>query len=110
MTAEAIQSFFSLAIGFAMAGVLSSGYQALAKHPLSVRLMESQTRPFALMAVPLLVFAAPFLIMRYTLRTARVERGNASLVAIATALAGFWSLMSGTVVAAGWAELVRLVA
>jgi hypothetical protein len=32
------------------------------------------------------------------------------LVAVATAIAGFWSLMSGTLVAAGWAELVaRLV-
>lgn len=110
MAPETIELLLSLAMGFAFAGLIASGYQALARRPLSLRLIERQQRTLALMAVPLLVFAAPFIIMRHTLRAARAEGGNAGFVAVATALAGFWSLMSGTVVAAGWAELVRLMA
>jgi hypothetical protein len=110
MAPETIGSLLSLAMGFAFAGLIASGYQALARRPLSFRLIERQRRAAALMAVPLLVFAAPFIIMRHTLKAAHVEGGNAGFVALATALAGFWSLMSGTVVAAGWVELVRLMA
>jgi hypothetical protein len=110
MAPDTIQSFMCLAIGFAVAGLIADGYQALARHPLSFRLIEQGARAAALASVPLLVFAAPFIIMRHTLGSARVGRGHAVFVAIATAFAGFWSLMSGTVVAAGWVELVRLMA
>ena len=106
---DSIESFLSLAIGFAVAGVLTNGYQALARHPLSFHLMVQRAQLAALASVPLLIFAAPFIIMRHCLQMARLEEGNAAFVAIATAIAGFWSLMSGTVVAAGWVELVRLL-
>jgi len=42
------------------------------------------------------VFAAPFIIMRNTLRGAKIERRRFEFVMMATVLAGFWSLMSGT--------------
>jgi hypothetical protein len=109
MTPDNIESFLSLAIGFAVAGVLTSAYQALASRPLGFSVMVQREKRTALMSVPLLVFAAPFIIMRYSLRTARTEPGHAAFVALATALAGFWSLMSGTVVAAGWVGLVQLL-
>ncbi|MBN8920317.1 MAG: hypothetical protein J0H62_06425 [Rhizobiales bacterium] len=110
MDVSAIQSFLALAIGFAVAGVLTSGYAALAERPLGFTALMQASRNRSLVAVPVLVFAAPAVIMRHTLRAARAEGGNFGFVAIATVIAGGWSLLSGTVVAAGWVELVRLMA
>jgi hypothetical protein len=42
------------------------------------------------------VFAAPFIIMRNTMRGARIERRRFEFVMMATVIAGFWSMMSGT--------------
>jgi hypothetical protein len=96
MSPEALQSFFSLAIGFALAGVLASGYQAWAQRPAGFGLLNEGVVAKALAAVPFLVFAAPFIIMRNTLVGAKVERRRFEFVMIATMIAGFWSLMSGT--------------
>ena len=76
MSPDALSSLFSLCIGFAFAGALTSGYQAMAARPAG--------------------FAAPFIIMRNTLRGAKIERRRFEFVMMATVLAGFWSLMSGT--------------
>jgi hypothetical protein len=96
MSPEALNSFFSLAIGFAFAGVLASGYQALARRPAGFGLLNEGVVPMAVAAVPFLVFAAPFIIMRNTLAGARLERRRFEFVMMATIIAGFWSLMSGT--------------
>ncbi len=96
MSPEALHSFFSLAIGFALAGVLASGYQAYAQRPAGFGLLNEGVVPKAFAAVPFLVFAAPFIIMRNTLAGAKVERRRFEFVMIATVIAGFWSLMSGT--------------
>ena len=96
MSPEALNSFFSLAIGFALAGALASGYQAYAQRPAGFGLLNEGVVPKAFAAVPFLVFAAPFIIMRNTLVGAKVERRRFEFVMIATLIAGFWSLMSGT--------------
>src|SRR2546423_7163921 len=96
MSPEALNSFFSLAIGFALAGALASGYQAYAQRPAGFGLLNEGVVPKAFAAVPFLVFAAPFIIMRNTLRGARLERRRFEFMMIATVIAGFWSLMSGT--------------
>ena len=96
MSPEALNSFFSLAIGFAFAGALASGYQAFAQRPAGFGLLNEGVVPKAFAAVPFLVFAAPFIIMRNTLAGARVERRRFEFVMMATIIAGFWSLMSGT--------------
>jgi hypothetical protein len=96
MSPEALNSFLSLAIGFALAGALASGYQAYAQRPAGFGLLNEGVVPKALAAVPFLVFAAPFIIMRNTLVGAKVERRRFEFVMIATMIAGFWSLMSGT--------------
>src|SRR5947207_10598356 len=96
MSPEALSSFFTLAIGFAFAGVLASGYQALARRPAGFGLLNEGVAPKAFAAVPFLVFAAPFIIMRNTLMGAKVERRRFEFVMMATVLSGFWSLMSGT--------------
>ena len=98
MSADALNSLFSLCIGFALAGALASGYQALVQRPAGFGLLQEGVAPMTFAAVPFLVFAAPFIIMRNTLRGARIERRRFEFVMMATVLAGFWSLMSGTVV------------
>jgi O-antigen/teichoic acid export membrane protein len=96
MTPEALNTFFSICIGFALAGALANGYQALSQRPAGFALLQEGVAPRTFAAVPFLVFAAPFIIMRNTLRGMRVESRRFEFVAMATAIAGFWSMMSGT--------------
>ena len=96
MSPDALNSIFSLFIGFALAGALVSGYQVLAQRPAGFGLLQEGAVPRTFAAVPFLVFAAPFIIMRNTLRGARVERRRFEFVMMATVISGFWSLMSGT--------------
>jgi hypothetical protein len=96
MSIEALNSLFSLCIGFALAGAFASGYQAFAERPPGFELLQQGITPRRFAAVPFLVFAAPFIIMRNTLRGARIERRRFEFVMIATVIAGFWSMMSGT--------------
>jgi hypothetical protein len=96
MSPETVNSFFSLCIGFAFAGALASGYQAFLRRPPGFGLLNQGVAPKAFAAVPFLVFAAPFIIMRNTLVGARVESRRFEFVMMATIIAGFWSLMSGT--------------
>jgi len=95
MSPDALNSLLSLCIGFAFAGALASGYQALVQRPAGFGLLQEGVAPKTFAAVPFLVFAAPF-IMRNTLRGAKIERRRFEFVMMATVLAGFWSLMSGT--------------
>jgi hypothetical protein len=98
MSPDTLNSLLSLCLGFALAGALSSGYQALLQRPAGFSLLQEGAAPKAFAAVPFLVFAAPFIIMRNTLRGRRIERRRFEFVMMATVLAGFWSLMSGTFV------------
>jgi hypothetical protein len=95
---ETIESFFSLALGFAVAGLCASGYRLFSKHFPSFRLLEVGPVPARFAAIPLLMFSAPFIIMRNTLRGRRIEGRRTEIVMVATVIAGLWSLMSGTVV------------
>jgi hypothetical protein len=95
---EAIESFFALALGFAFAGTCASGYRLHGDHFPSFRLLEVGPTASRFAAIPLLMFTAPFIIMRNTLRARRMERRRAEFVMVATVIAGLWSLMSGTVV------------
>ena len=96
MTPEALNTFFSICIGFALAGALVNGYQAVAERPAGFGLLQQGVAPRTFAAVPFLVFAAPFIIMRNTLRGVRVESRRVEFVMMATVIAGFWSMMSGT--------------
>jgi hypothetical protein len=96
MSPDALNSLLSLCIGFALASALASGYQALVQRPAGFGLLQEGVAPKTFAAVPFLVFAAPFIIMRNTLRGARIERRRFEFVMMATVLSGFWSLMSGT--------------
>ena len=98
MTPQTIESLFCLAIGFAFAGTCANGYRLVWQHFPSFRLLEMGPVPARFAAIPLLVFSAPFIIMRNTVRGRRIERRPAPFVMIATVIAGLWSLMSGSVV------------
>ena len=93
---ESVESFLAVLIGFAIAGLISTGYQAVTERPASFRLLGQEPQSAALAAIPFLVFAAPFIIMRNTLRGVHIERRRFEFVMLATVIAGFWSMMSGT--------------
>jgi hypothetical protein len=97
MSAQQIETFFALAIGFAFAGLIASGYQLATRRLPSFRQLHQGPSAAAFAAVPLIVFAAPFIIMRNTVRGRRIEKRRFEFVMLATMLAGFWSMMSGTV-------------
>src|SRR5712692_8173433 len=98
MSADQVEHLFALALGFAVAGLIASGYQLVTRRPASFRLLQRGPRPSTFAAVPLLAFAAPFIIMRNTIRGRRIEGRGFSMVMMSTIIAGCWSLMSGTVV------------
>jgi hypothetical protein len=98
MSPESLQSLIVLLIGFAVAGSLATGYQLITEKPLTFRLLNGGAQLITFFAIPVLTFAAPFVIMRNIIRGCRIERRRFEFVMLATALAGFWSLMSGTVV------------
>ena len=110
MPFETVQSFFALAIGFAFAGMLATGYQAATSRPASFRMLEGGPHPATFVAIPFLIFAAPFIIMRNILLASEIEGWRFWVVMWATIFAGFWSLMSGTVAIAALAALGILAA
>lgn len=104
---QAVESFFALAIGFAFAGSCANGYRLFGDHFSSFRLLESGPAAARFAAIPLLAFAAPFIIMRNSVRGRRIERRRVQMVMLATVIAGLWSLMSGTVVVMAFEAVVR---
>jgi hypothetical protein len=98
MTLESLQNLISVALGFAIAGSATSGYQLATNRLPSFSQLNAGASLTTLASVPVLAFAAPFLIMRNTILGA-IEHGRRfEFVFMATLIAGFWSLMSGTVV------------
>jgi hypothetical protein len=95
---EELQSFFLVALGFAFAGSLAEGYQLVTAQPARFELLTERARADAILTVPFLVFAAPFIIMRNTLVACRLEGRGFLPATAATVLAAFWSLASGSVV------------
>lgn len=96
MTAQSVQMLLALALGFAVAGLCSSTYRLATSRLPSFSLLASGPAPATFAAVPLLIVSAPFLIMRNTLLGRRREGRRFEFVFLATLIAGFWSLMSGT--------------
>jgi hypothetical protein len=95
MTAESVQMLLALGLGFAFAGLCSSGYRLFTSRLPSFSQLSDGPRASAFAAIPLLVVAAPFLIMRNTVLGRQREGRRFEFVFLATLIAGFWSLMSG---------------
>ena len=100
MPPETVQSMIALAIGFGVAGLFASGYRVVTSRLPSFGQLQAGASPAAFAAVPVLIFSAPFIIMRDTLLGRRDEPGRFRIVFFSTLVAGFWSLMVGTVVVA----------
>jgi hypothetical protein len=98
MTVESLQNMISVALGFAVAGSFATGYQLITSRLPSFTQLNAGVSVQALASVPVLAFAAPFLIMRNTINSAIREGRRFEFVFMATLIAGFWSLLSGTVV------------
>ena len=97
MTAQSVQMLLALALGFAVAGLIASGYRVATDRLPSFSMLSTGPSPGTFAMVPVLILAAPFLIMRNTLRGRQVENRRFEFVFLATLIAGFWSLMSGMV-------------
>jgi hypothetical protein len=110
MSVESVRLLLELLIGFAVAGTLASGYQLVTERPLSFRLLGEGEQVARFLAVPVLTFAAPFVIMRNAVRGRRIEGRRFELVMLATIIAGSWSLMSGTVVVMAFGAVAQLFA
>jgi len=106
-----LQSFALVALGFAVAGALATGYQLLAHRPPSFALLARCRMAGAFAALPFLAFAAPFVIMRSTLSSPSTgDFRRFQVVMAATVVSGFWSLMSGMAVAVLARPLLGLLA
>jgi hypothetical protein len=92
----ALESFETLLFGIAAAGLIGTGFELLTARKASFRLLEAGG-PAAVASVPLIVFSAPFIIMRNTLRGRRFERRPVGFVALATVISGLWALACGRV-------------
>ena len=97
MSPESIHSLLALAFGFGVAGLLASTYQLQTERPPSFALLRVPIRsPY--FTLPFLMFTAPFIIMRNAIVGAGREEGGFGFAMLATMVAGFWSLLSGTLV------------
>lgn len=92
----ALEAFQALALGFALAGLLATGFELLTQRRASFHLLETGGAQ-ALASVPLIVFSAPFIILRNTVRGRRYEKRHVSAVVLATIIACLWSLICGRV-------------
>src|ERR1051325_1771750 len=108
MSPESVQSLLVVLIGFAVAGSLATGYQVVTEQPLSFRLLNGGARLVTLLAIPVLTFAAPFVIMRNVIRGRRIESRRFEFVMLATMIAGLWSMLSGTVVVSAFTAFSQL--
>lgn len=96
LSPSAVQSITTLCIGFALAGLLASAFELVTERRASFKLLEDGGVA-ALVAVPMLAFSAPFIILRNTVRGRRLERRPIPFVMLATMIACGWSLLSGRV-------------
>ena len=110
MTVESLLNLVSVALGFAVAGSFATGYQLLTSRLPSFSQLNTGVGVQSLAAVPVLAFAAPFLIMRNTIYGAIRDGRRFEFVFMATLIAGFWSLASGTVVVMSLRAVGKLLA
>lgn len=92
-----LESFYSLLLGFTFAGLLANAFELFTERRASFHLLQTGSLR-AVAYVPVVVFSAPFIILRNTVRGRRFERRSVGVVMGATIVAGLWSLMSGRIV------------
>lgn len=93
-TVEALQS---LLVGFAFAGLLASAFELFTERRADFKLLQAGGLA-AVASVPVVIFSAPFLILRNTMRGRQSDGRPLSFLLLAGLTAGIWSLISGRVV------------
>ncbi|BCB19356.1 hypothetical protein OCUBac02_22500 [Bosea sp. ANAM02] len=91
---EALQSLF---LGFAFAGLLASAFELFTAQRADFKLLQAGGL-VAVASVPVVIFSAPFLILRNTVHGRQSGGRPFSLLMLAGLAAGIWSLVSGRVV------------
>ena len=91
---------YTVCVGMTVGGILASGYKLFTnKMPSFER--GSEPLPIAIALVAVLIFAGPFILMRNTIRSRRLEGRPMPYVAAAgAALASVWCFFSGIFVLA----------
>lgn len=93
----AFEALKSLVIGFAFAGLLASAFELFTERRADFKLLQAGGLA-AVASVPVVIFSAPFLILRNTVRGSRIEGRPFLFVMLASLIAGAWSMASGRVV------------
>ena len=91
---EALQSLF---LGFAFAGLLASAFELFTERRADFKLLQAGGLT-AVASVPVVVFSAPFLILRNMMQGRQSDGRPLSFLMLAGLTAGIWSLVSGRVV------------
>lgn len=91
---EALQSLF---LGFAFAGLLASAFELFTARRADFKLLQAGGLA-AVASVPVVVFSAPFLILRNTVNDRASDGRPFSFIMLASMAAAVWSLISGRVV------------
>jgi hypothetical protein len=92
-----VEGLHALALGFSFAGLLASAFELTTDRSASFRLLQAGGVA-AVASVPVLVFSAPFIIVRNSVRGRRIERRPVHYLMLAMIVACLWSLMSGRLV------------
>lgn len=90
----AIDAFQALLLGFAAAGMIATGFEALTTRRASFRLLETGD-PAAIASVPVVVLSAPFILLRHAVIRPRHQKGSIAPVMLTTIIACLWSLICG---------------
>ena len=94
---SSIDASSAIAIGFAFARLLASGFELLLRRPLGFSSLQTGDMG-AVATVPVLVFSAPLIILRNTIRGRRSDGRPIPYVMLATVIACLWSMMCGRLV------------
>ena len=93
----AVEALQSLAVGLAFAGLLASTFELFSSKRADFTLLQGGGIA-AVASVPVIVFSAPFLILRNTVRGRRIEGRPLVFVMLAGMIAALWILAWGRVV------------
>lgn len=97
LDSASVAALQSLVIGFAFAGLLASAFELFTARRADFKLLQGGGIG-AVASVPVVVFSAPFLILRNTVRGRRIEGRPLVFVMLASMIAALWSMACGRVV------------
>lgn len=85
-------------VGFVTAGIIASFSRMVTGRPLSFAMRPPVPMLWAIPAVMIRIFAAPFILVRNSVRGALIERRPVPWLIMSFLIATFWSFVSGIVV------------